>query len=151
VFRVTSYNKVLILWSVVRLIQQRLLAVECRVFGDNSAVEYHKLHCWICRVKTGALIFNHKIWRPFAEVSLRWHCCNPWLTTFTTKAFTISNHDDDEDDEDVDHRRRCHHRHHNQGSEKNGFFKTQPLCFWDLLGFSDLFSWTSSREACWLT
>jgi len=26
-----------------QLIQQRLLAAECRVFGDNSAVEFHKL------------------------------------------------------------------------------------------------------------
>jgi len=34
----------LILWSVVSLIQHRLLAVECMVFGDNSATEFHGFH-----------------------------------------------------------------------------------------------------------
>ena len=42
-FLVTGYNKFLILLKCCHLIQQRLLAAECRVFWDYSAAEFHKL------------------------------------------------------------------------------------------------------------
>jgi len=40
-----------------QLIQQRLLAVECRVFGDNCTAEFGK----ICRGKWGPCLLSHTI------------------------------------------------------------------------------------------
>jgi len=43
-FRVTVFSKLLInTLKCCQLIQQSLLAAEFRVFGDNSAAEFHKL------------------------------------------------------------------------------------------------------------